>query len=85
MNTFKCPKCGGSDHYLSKRNIQIGRGVFHRGVFKILPICNQCDELMMTYHGNSNAINKVGHYGLISIGVVIALIFVVGIISSILA
>ncbi len=85
MKTYKCPKCGGSDHYLSKRNIQIGRGVFHRGEFKILPVCKQCDELMMIFHGENNLVNKIGRYGLISLGAVIALILVVNIVNSILA
>jgi hypothetical protein len=79
--TYKCPKCGGSDYYMSKRNVQTGMGAFHRGEFKVLPVCKQCDELMLNLHSNRNAVNKFGHYGLIFIGVVFALIFVGWIIS----
>jgi hypothetical protein len=60
---------------MSKRNVQTGMGLFHKGGFKVLPVCKQCDELMMTLHSNRNAVNKIGHYGLISIGVFFALIF----------
>ncbi len=66
---------------MSKRNVQIGIGAFHRGEFKVLPVCRQCDELMLNLHTNRNAINKIGRYGLIFVGVFFVLVFVVWIFS----
>jgi hypothetical protein len=44
--SYKCLKCGGSDYYMSKRNIQTGMGIWHRGRFKLLPVCRACEEIM---------------------------------------
>jgi hypothetical protein len=71
---YKCPKCGGDEYFMSKRNIQKGMGPFHRGGFAVLPVCKQCDELMMNLHGSGNLVNRIGRYGLIVIGALVGLL-----------
>jgi hypothetical protein len=46
MADYKCPKCGGSDYFLSKRNIVKGMGWAQRGSLKSVPVCRICDEIM---------------------------------------
>jgi hypothetical protein len=46
MSNLTCPKCGGSDYFLSKRNIVKGMGWAQRGSLKSVPVCRVCDEIM---------------------------------------
>ena len=77
MKSFQCPKCGGEDYFLSKRNIVSGMGWAQLGSIKSVPVCRACDEIMMTFHSNQttvNKVNKIGKYGLISTAVILVLI-----------
>ena len=46
--SYKCPKCGGSDYFMSTRNVMKGRGGIYgnRGGLKKFPVCKVCDEIM---------------------------------------
>ena len=46
MTSLTCPKCGGSDYFLSKRNIVKGMGWAQRGSLKSVPVRRVCDEIM---------------------------------------
>jgi hypothetical protein len=46
MTSLTCPKCGGSDYFLSKRNIVKGMGWLQTGSLKSVPVCRVCDEIM---------------------------------------
>jgi hypothetical protein len=85
MKSFQCPKCGGNDYFLSKRNIVNGMGWAQRGSVKSVPVCRACDEIMMSFHSNKttvNRVNKIGKYGLISTAVILALILLIGLLLS---
>lgn len=43
---YKCPKCGGSDYFMSQRNVVKGMGWTQRGSIKSIPVCRVCDEIM---------------------------------------
>ena len=43
---YKCPKCGGSDYFMSQRNVVKGMGWAQRGSLKSIPVCRACDEIM---------------------------------------
>ena len=51
MAYYKCPKCGGSDYYMSNRNVMKGIGGIwgNRGGVKKFPVCKVCEEIMDTY------------------------------------
>jgi hypothetical protein len=46
--SYKCPKCGGSDYFMSTRNVMKGIGGIYgnRGGMKKFPVCKVCDEIM---------------------------------------
>ena len=46
--SYKCPKCGGSDYFMSQRNVVKGMGGIYgnRGGMKKFPVCKVCDEIM---------------------------------------
>jgi hypothetical protein len=46
--SYKCPKCGGSDYYMSNRNVMRGIGGIwgNRGGVKKFPVCKACEEIM---------------------------------------
>ena len=46
--SYKCPKCGGSDYFMSTRNVMKGMGGLYgnRGGVKKFPVCKVCDEIM---------------------------------------
>jgi hypothetical protein len=49
MPNYQCPKCGGTDFFMSKRNVMKGMGNFglgNRGGVKEFPVCRVCDEIM---------------------------------------
>jgi hypothetical protein len=48
MSNLTCPKCGGTDYFLSKRNVITGIGGVwgNRGGVKQFPVCKVCDEIM---------------------------------------
>ena len=48
MTNYKCPKCGGTDLFWSKRNVITGIGGIYgnRGGVKEFPVCRVCDEIM---------------------------------------
>lgn len=46
MKEYICPKCGGSDYFMSQRNIVKGMGWAQRGSIKSIPVCRVCDEIM---------------------------------------
>lgn len=46
MAVYKCPKCNGSDYFMSQRNVVKGMGWAQRGSIKSIPVCRQCDEIM---------------------------------------
>lgn len=48
MTNYKCPKCGGTDFFMSKRNVMTGIGGIwgNRGGVKEFPVCRVCDEIM---------------------------------------
>ena len=48
MAEYKCPKCGGSDYFMSTRNVMKGIGGIYgnRGGTKKFPVCKVCDEIM---------------------------------------
>lgn len=45
---YSCPKCGGSDYFMSTRNVMKGVGGIwgNRGGTKQFPVCRKCDEIM---------------------------------------
>ncbi len=43
---IKCPKCGGTDWFESKRNVTRGAGLYLRGTTKSFKVCRSCDEIM---------------------------------------
>ena len=46
MSNLTCPKCGGSDSFISQRNIVKGAGIFMRGRMRSVEVCKVCDEIM---------------------------------------
>ena len=44
--TYKCPKCGGSDYFMSQRNVVRGMGYRLHGGIASIPVCKVCDEIM---------------------------------------
>ena len=48
---YKCPKCGGSDYFMSTKNVIKGGIVFawNRGGVKKFPVCKVCNEIMDRY------------------------------------
>ena len=46
MSNLTCPKCGGSDSFVSQRNIVKGRGVYQSGKMRGVWVCRVCDEIM---------------------------------------
>jgi len=48
MANHQCPKCGGSDFFMSKRNVMKGMGGIwgNRGGVKEFPVCRVCNEIM---------------------------------------
>ena len=48
MGNLTCPKCGGSDAFISQRNIVKGRGIYQSGKMRGVPVCRTCDEIMHT-------------------------------------
>jgi hypothetical protein len=48
MSNLTCPKCGGTDYFLSKRTVITGIGGVwgNRGGVKQFPVCKVCDEIM---------------------------------------
>ena len=46
MKEYKCPKCDGSDYFMSQRNVVKGMGWAQRGSIKSIPVCRVCDEIM---------------------------------------
>ena len=55
MTQFKCPKCSGSDYFMSTRNVMKGVGGIYgnRGGTKKFPVCRNCDEIMDRVKGFS--------------------------------
>ena len=47
-SNYKCPKCGGSDYFMSQRNVVKGMGWAQRGSIKSIPVCRVCDEIMLS-------------------------------------
>ena len=43
-SNVKCPKCGGSDYFMSTRNIV--RWAWLGGKMKNIPVCKVCHEIM---------------------------------------
>jgi hypothetical protein len=52
MTTYICPKCGGTDYFMSTRNVIKGVGGIYgnRGGTKKFPVCRNCDEIMDGYN-----------------------------------
>jgi hypothetical protein len=48
MKNLTCPKCGGSDYFVSQRNVMKGIGGIwgNRGGIRGFPVCRVCDEIM---------------------------------------
>ena len=46
MSNLTCPKCGGTDSFISQRNIVKGRGIFVSGKMRSVAVCKVCDEIM---------------------------------------
>ena len=46
MSNLTCPKCGGSDSFVSQRNIVKGRGIYQSGKIRGVAVCRVCDEIM---------------------------------------
>ena len=46
MSNLTCPKCGGSDSFVSQRNIIKGRGIFVSAKMRSVAVCKVCDEIM---------------------------------------
>jgi len=47
-SNVKCPKCGGSDYFMSTRNVMKGIGGIYgnRGGMQKFPVCKVCDKIM---------------------------------------
>ena len=45
---YQCPKCGGTDSFMSKRTVMTGIGGIwgNRGGVREFPVCRVCDEIM---------------------------------------
>jgi DNA segregation ATPase FtsK/SpoIIIE-like protein len=41
-----CPKCRGTDYFMSQRNVVKGNSVWLRGVTQSVPVCRVCNEVM---------------------------------------
>ena len=46
MSDYKCPKCGGLEYFMAKRNVS--GVVFARLTTRTVPVCRKCDELMVS-------------------------------------
>lgn len=48
MSNLACPKCGGTDFFMSTRTVMKGIGGIwgNRGGTKQFPVCRSCDEIM---------------------------------------
>ena len=46
MSNLTCPKCGGTDSFVSQRNIVKGRGIYQSGKMRGFHVCRVCDEIM---------------------------------------
>lgn len=46
MSNLTCPKCGGTDSFVSQRNIVKGRGIFVSGKMRSVAVCKACNEIM---------------------------------------
>lgn len=46
MSNLTCPKCGGTDSFVSQRNIVKGRGIYQSGKMRGVHVCRICDEIM---------------------------------------
>ena len=82
MKTYMCPKCGNDEYYLSKRNVQTGRGVFLKASFKVLPVCKQCDELMLENSTFTKTVNKAKDFGLILCVALVILMILIELLSA---
>jgi hypothetical protein len=43
---YTCPKCGGSDYFMSQRNTVSGIGIYQSAKLTALPVCRICNEIM---------------------------------------
>jgi hypothetical protein len=46
MANLICPKCFGTDYFMSQRNVVKGMGWAQRGSIKSIPVCRVCNEIM---------------------------------------
>jgi len=75
MTKLMCPKCNGSDFFYSKRNVTSG-AVFQKLRTKAVPVCKQCDEILMTFHDSAKRVNKIGRIGSKVIWAVVAIMLI---------
>jgi ribosomal protein S27E len=78
MSNYQCPKCGGTEYFMSQRNVMKGIGGLwgNTGGLKAFPVCRVCDEIMALPKGRSKLLKVV----LIVLGIYVGIIiiFVVG-------
>ncbi len=60
MSEYICPKCGGSDYFMSQRNVVKGMGWAQRGSIKSIPVCRVCNEIMQ---GSQIGFKNIEDYG----------------------
>ena len=46
MASHVCPKCGGTDFFMSERNVTTGFGFYTGGTTQKFPVCKTCNEIM---------------------------------------
>jgi len=61
MSDYKCPKCGGTDYFMSQRTVMTGIGGVwgNRGGVKEFPACSVCNEIMVSLVKRKSRFMKV--------------------------
>jgi hypothetical protein len=82
MSILTCPKCGGSDSFISQRNIVKGRGVYQSGKMRGVAVCRVCDEIML---GSQYAEKPRGKLDALDVTQIIlfVILFLIGYVSQI--
>ena len=76
MASHICPKCGGTDFFMSERNVTTGYMFYTGGTTEKFPVCKTCNEIMtVTQSGGESAsdfiFTVVGLIALVVLGFVI--------------
>ncbi|NDF03366.1 MAG: hypothetical protein EB067_08150 [Actinobacteria bacterium] len=85
MKNYTCPKCHGADYFLGIRTVSGFTVTRWNGLkTKQMPICRDCDEIMVSQHENANLVNKIGRVGMYTIFGFVSLVILANIVLSFL-